>query len=64
MSGRAKKQKRGRVFLVGAGPGASDLITIRGAEVLRRADVVIYDYLVSPELLRLAPIKAQPDLRR
>jgi uroporphyrinogen III methyltransferase/synthase len=59
MSRRAKKQKRGRVFLVGAGPGASDLITIRGADVLRRADVVIYDYLVSPELLRLAPVKAR-----
>lgn len=59
MSGRAKKQKRGRVFLVGAGPGAFDLITIRGADVLSRADVVIYDNLVSPELMRLAPAKAE-----
>jgi uroporphyrinogen III methyltransferase / synthase len=40
---------------VGAGPGASDLITIRGVDVLSRADVVIYDNLVSPELIRLAP---------
>ncbi|MFZ2063576.1 MAG: uroporphyrinogen-III C-methyltransferase [Candidatus Binatus sp.] len=55
----AGKHKRGRVFLVGAGPGASDLITIRGADVLSRADVVIYDDLVSPELLRLAPLKAE-----
>ena len=59
MTARATKNKRGRVFLVGAGPGASDLITIRGADVLSRADVVVYDYLVSPELLRLAPIKAR-----
>ncbi len=59
MSPRAKNQKRGRVFLVGAGPGAFDLITIRGADVLSRADVVIYDYLVSPELIRLAPPKAR-----
>ncbi len=44
---------------MGAGPGASDLITIRGADVLSRADVVIYDNLVSPELLRLAPPKAE-----
>lgn len=59
MTSRAKKLKRGRVFLVGAGPGACDLITIRGADVLSRADVVIYDNLVSPELIRLAPPKAE-----
>jgi uroporphyrinogen III methyltransferase/synthase len=44
---------------VGAGPGAPDLITLRGADVLSRADVVIYDNLVSPELMRLAPPKAE-----
>jgi uroporphyrinogen III methyltransferase / synthase len=49
----------GRVFLVGAGPGAYDLITMRAADVLARADVVIYDYLVNPELLRLAPSGAE-----
>src|ERR1700688_5206916 len=59
MTARATKNKSGRVFLVGAGPGASDLITIRGADVLSRADVVIYDNLVSPELIRLAPPKAE-----
>ncbi|HEY2663572.1 MAG TPA: uroporphyrinogen-III C-methyltransferase [Candidatus Binataceae bacterium] len=45
----------GKVFLVGAGPGPSDLITIRGAKALRSAEVVVYDYLVSEELLGLAP---------
>src|SRR5260221_8346424 len=59
MTARATKNKSGRVYLVGAGPGASDLITIRGADVLRRADVVIYDNLVSPELIRLAPPTAE-----
>ena len=52
-------ERAGRVFLVGAGPGAPDLIAMRGADALSRADVVIYDYLVSPELLKLAPSKAE-----
>ncbi|MDB5108576.1 MAG: hemD [Candidatus Binatus sp.] len=52
-------ERVGKVFLVGAGPGAPDLIAMRGADVLRRAQVVIYDYLVSPELLRLAPSGAK-----
>jgi uroporphyrinogen III methyltransferase/synthase len=59
MTARATKQNRGRVFLVGAGPGASDLITIRGADVLSRAEVVIYDNLVSPELISHAPPNAE-----
>jgi uroporphyrinogen III methyltransferase / synthase len=52
-------QAGGRVFLVGAGPGAPDLITVRGAAVMRTADVIVYDALVNPELLRLAPAGAE-----
>lgn len=44
----------GIVYLIGAGPGAPDLITIRGAEILARADIVFYDALVHPETLALA----------
>jgi uroporphyrinogen III methyltransferase / synthase len=47
------------VYLVGAGPGDPGLLTIRGAEVLRRADVVVYDRLVDPSLLDLAPANAE-----
>ena len=43
---------------MGAGPGAVDLITLRGAEVLRHAQVIIYDSLVNPGLLGLAPRSA------
>src|SRR6266508_3153455 len=49
----------GTVYLVGAGPGDAGLLTLRGAELLRRADVVLYDVLVNPELLRLAPANAE-----
>ena len=45
----------GKVYLIGAGPGAADLITLRGARLLAQADVVFHDALVQPELLALAP---------
>ncbi|MGJ7917532.1 uroporphyrinogen-III C-methyltransferase [Massilia sp. LXY-6] len=43
----------GKVYLIGAGPGAADLITVRGARLLAQADVVLYDALVTPEMLAL-----------
>ncbi|HTD65061.1 MAG TPA: uroporphyrinogen-III C-methyltransferase [Candidatus Limnocylindria bacterium] len=51
--------KNGTVYLVGAGPGDAGLLTLRGAELLGRADVVVYDALVNPDLLRLAPRSAE-----
>lgn len=49
----------GRVTLVGAGPGDPDLITVKGAKALARADVVVYDRLAAPQLLELAPAAAE-----
>jgi siroheme synthase len=49
----------GKVFLIGAGPGARDLITVRGLSCLRRAEVVLYDKLASEALLEEVPAKAE-----
>ncbi len=49
----------GKVFIVGAGPGAEDLITLRGLQVLQMADVVLYDALVSARLLDRSPAGAE-----
>ena len=41
----------GKAFLVGAGPGRADLITVRGLRLIQQADVILYDRLIAPELL-------------
>ncbi len=51
--------RAGRVSIVGAGPGGIDLITVRGANALATADVVVYDRLADPALLDLAPVVAE-----
>ncbi|HKA45173.1 MAG TPA: uroporphyrinogen-III C-methyltransferase, partial [Burkholderiales bacterium] len=48
------KGKSGKVYLVGAGPGAPDLVTLRAAEILKRAEVVFHDALVHPGVIGLA----------
>ncbi len=50
---------RGKVFIVGAGPGDPDLVTLRAKRCLEKADVVIFDYLVNREILKFAPDKAE-----
>ena len=52
-------KSKGTVYLVGAGPGDAGLLTLRGAELLSRADVVVYDALINKDLLRLAPKTAE-----
>ncbi|MGB3096269.1 MAG: uroporphyrinogen-III C-methyltransferase [Candidatus Deferrimicrobiaceae bacterium] len=55
----ALRGKPGKVYIVGAGPGDPDLLTVRALGLLRSADVVIYDYLVPEEIFSLAPRKAK-----
>lgn len=49
----------GKVYLVGAGPGDPGLLTLKGKQILERADCVVYDFLVNKELLRLARLDAE-----
>ena len=53
-TGAFGQQTGGSVALIGAGPGAKDLITLRGVQRLQEADVIYYDRLVDPEILELA----------
>jgi uroporphyrin-III C-methyltransferase len=48
-------KKQAKVMLVGAGPGAADLLTLRAYQLLQGADIVLYDALVSDEILALVP---------
>lgn len=60
--GRRRGTQRGspgKVYIVGAGPGNPDLLTVRALGLLRSTDVVVYDYLVPEEILALAPRKAK-----
>ena len=45
---------RGKVYLVGAGPGDAELITLKGMRLISQGDVILYDHLIPTELLNLA----------
>lgn len=51
----AKKSPAGKVWLVGAGPGDAELLTVKALRVINSADIIFYDYLVSPEIRALFP---------
>lgn len=51
--------RKGKVYLVGAGPGDPGLLTLKGRQALQEADVVVYDRLANPRLLEWAPCEAE-----
>lgn len=55
----ARPPAKGRVILVGAGPGDPDLLTVRAVNALRIADVIVHDGLIDPRMLDLAPAQAE-----
>ena len=57
--GRMEQKMTGKVFLVGAGPGDPSLITLRAVELIKKADVVLYDRLVSKKIISMIPKKAE-----
>ncbi len=57
--GESNAAKRGTVYLVGAGPGDPGLLTLKARDLLASSDIVIYDYLVDPEVLQFASPTAE-----
>src|ERR1700722_7283113 len=53
------KARMGKVYLIGAGPGDPDLLTVKAARLLQRATIVLHDSLVSREVLQLIPREAE-----
>ena len=51
--------KQGKVFFVGAGPGDIGLITVKGLDAIKRAEVILYDRLANPKLLEFAPVDCE-----
>lgn len=54
-----KKAKNGHVYIIGAGPGDAELITVKAQRLIQSADIILYDWLVSEDLLNTLPKKAQ-----
>ena len=54
-----KERRKGKVYLVGAGPGDPELITVKGLKLIQQADAIVYDFLIDHRLLSFAKKDAE-----
>ena len=52
---RRKRNAKGHVYLIGAGPGDAELLTLKAHRLIQQADVVMYDWLVNPDIIKMIP---------
>ncbi|MFT5839987.1 MAG: uroporphyrin-III C-methyltransferase [Flavobacteriales bacterium] len=52
---RSKRADKGHVYLIGAGPGDAELLTLKAHRLIQQADVVMYDWLVNPDIIKMIP---------
>lgn len=52
---RRKRNAKGQVYLIGAGPGDAELLTLKAHRLIQQADVVMYDWLVNPDIIKMIP---------
>jgi uroporphyrin-III C-methyltransferase len=56
---RRKRNNKGHVYLIGAGPGDAELLTLKAHRLIQQADVVMYDWLVNPDIIKMIPLHVE-----